>query len=177
MRNHRDIYADRHPSERGERRHGRGRRGMFDSDELQSLLLSLIAESPRHGYELIAAIEGLTGGAYTPSAGLIYPTLTLLAEMGLIAEQSTDSARRTYAITEAGAAQLADKTELLDQIRARAAELSSRSAREEASPVRRAMENLHSAVRNRVKGREVEEQTLFTIVEILDETARRIERL
>ena len=63
-----------------------GRRRVFDSGELQLVLLKLIADQPRHGYELIRAIEELTGGAYVPSPGVIYPTLTLLQDMGRIEE-------------------------------------------------------------------------------------------
>ena len=74
--------------------HGRGhghdgggfgrRRGLYDSDELRLVLLSLIAEKPRHGYDLIKEIEERSGGAYTPSPGVIYPTLTMLQDMGHI---------------------------------------------------------------------------------------------
>ena len=65
---------------------GRGRRRMFGSGELRLVLLKLIADEPRHGYDLIRAIEELTGGDYAPSPGVVYPTLTMLADMGLIEE-------------------------------------------------------------------------------------------
>ena len=68
---------------------GRGRRGrkrMFESGEVRLVLLKLIADEPRHGYDLIRAIEDLTGGEYAPSPGVVYPTLTLLQDMGLIEE-------------------------------------------------------------------------------------------
>src|SRR4051812_32135574 len=73
----------------GEReRPGGGRqRRMFDGGELRLVLLRLIADEPRHGYDLIRAIEELTGGAYAPSPGVVYPTITLLDEMGLIEER------------------------------------------------------------------------------------------
>ncbi len=78
------------------RGHGDGggfsrRRGLFDGDELRLVLLSLIAEKPRHGYDLIKEIEERSGGVYAPSPGVIYPTLTMLQDMGLIGE--TDAAR------------------------------------------------------------------------------------
>ena len=63
-------------------RHGRGgRRRMFDSGELRLVLLKLIADQPRHGYDLIRAIEELTNGAYAPSPGVVYPTLTMLQRL------------------------------------------------------------------------------------------------
>src|SRR3546814_7836503 len=61
------------------------RRRMFDSGELRLVLLKLIADEPRHGYDLIRQVEELTSGAYAPSPGVIYPTLTLLDDMGQIA--------------------------------------------------------------------------------------------
>ena len=61
-------------------------RRMFESGELRLVLLKLIAEQPRHGYDLIRAIEEMTGGEYAPSPGVVYPTLTLLQDMGLIEE-------------------------------------------------------------------------------------------
>src|ERR671912_2565602 len=76
----------------GGRRGRRGRR-MFESGELRLVLLKLIADEPRHGYDLIRAIEDLTGGEYAPSPGVIYPTLTLLQDMGLIEEATADDTR------------------------------------------------------------------------------------
>jgi hypothetical protein len=62
-------------------RRGRRTRRMFESGELRLVLLKLIADEPRHGYDLIRAIEELTGGEYAPSPGVVYPTLTLLQDM------------------------------------------------------------------------------------------------
>ena len=71
---------------------GRSRR-MFDGGELRLVLLKLIADAPRHGYDLIREIEAMTGGTYAPSPGVIYPTITLLDEMGFIEEQRSEGAR------------------------------------------------------------------------------------
>ena len=75
---------------------------MFDGGELRLVLLKLIAEQPRHGYDLIREIEERTGGAYAPSPGVVYPTLTMLDDMGLIEEQKTEGAKKLFAITDAG---------------------------------------------------------------------------
>ena len=61
----------------GGRGGGRGRRKMFDGAELRLILLALIGEQPRHGYDLIKAIEERSGGAYAPSPGVVYPTITM----------------------------------------------------------------------------------------------------
>src|SRR5271167_1535974 len=87
---------------------GGGRRRMFDGGELRLVLLKLIAEKPRHGYDLIRAIEERTGGGYAPSPGIVYPTLTMLSEMGLIDEQSAEGARKQFAVTPEGTAHLAE---------------------------------------------------------------------
>ena len=73
-------------------RRGRGR--VFDGGELRLVLLQLIAEQPRHGYDLIQAIEEITHGAYAPSPGVVYPTLTMLADMGLIEEAKSEGSRK-----------------------------------------------------------------------------------
>ena len=67
----------------GEHGEGRGgRRRVFELGESQLVLLKLIADQPRHGYDLIRAIEEMTDGAYAPSPGVVYPTLTMLQDMG-----------------------------------------------------------------------------------------------
>src|SRR5690349_7546015 len=87
---------------------GRGRRArrMFEGGELRLVLLKLIADEPRHGYDLIRHIEELTSGSYAPSPGVIYPTLTMLDDMGLIEAQQSDSAKKLFAITAAGRTEL-----------------------------------------------------------------------
>jgi hypothetical protein len=84
---------------------GSGRRRMFESGQLRLVLLKLIADQPRHGYDLIRAIEEMTHGSYAPSPGVVYPTLTLLQDMGLIEEAGADGrARRSPRRRKAGAA-------------------------------------------------------------------------
>ena len=109
----------RHPHGHGERRHahggfghgggrfgghrGGGRGGrvarVFDHGDLRYVLLHLIAEKPRYGYELIKAIEEQVGGMYSPSPGVIYPTLTLLEELGYLRPETAEGTRKLYSIT------------------------------------------------------------------------------
>ena len=70
------------------------------------MILQLIAEGPKHGYELIKAIEEKLGGAYTPSPGVVYPMLTMLEEMGH-ATVVSEGSRKLYTITEEGSKSLA----------------------------------------------------------------------
>lgn len=102
------------------RGHGRGGGGggrVFGPGDLRLVLLSLLAEQPRHGYELIKAIEGLFDGTYSPSPGSVYPTLTLLEELGQIAPVETaggDGGRKPLALTEAGRAWIAENADAME---------------------------------------------------------------
>ena len=78
---------------------------MFAHGSLRLYLLSLLAERPRHGYELIQALSDRFGGTYSPSAGTIYPRLAKLEEEGLVTK-STDGRKTVYEITDTGRAEL-----------------------------------------------------------------------
>jgi DNA-binding PadR family transcriptional regulator len=157
---------------------GRSRR-MFDGGELRLVLLHLIAQEPRHGYELIKAIEALTGGAYAPSPGVVYPTLTLLDEMELIAEQASVGARKRFAVTDAGTAHLAEQAETVAALVARLEAMGAQRARGdgEGAPVRRAMHNLRHAVGDRAMRADATPEVLHQIAALIDEVAQKVERL
>lgn len=157
---------------------GRGRRQrMFDSGELRLVLLKLIADEPRHGYELIRRIEELTGGAYAPSPGVIYPTLTLLDDMGLIEAQQSEGAKKLFAITDAGTAELEANKESAERLIARLADIGEERQRTDSASVRRAMGNLKAVLMNRLGERDLKDATLHDIVALIDEAAQKIERL
>lgn len=129
-------------------RGGRGRGGPrpLGHGDLRLLMLHLIAEQPRHGYELIRLIEELFHGAYSPSPGAIYPTLSQLEDMGLIAA-TAEEGRKRYAITDEGRAHVEAERERIDAARQR----THRSARDIAkaqipAPVREAFSRIKHAV-------------------------------
>src|SRR5271165_4288169 len=130
---------------RGERRHARGGFGLgggrfgghhrgggrgrgigrvFDHGDLRYVLLQLVAEKPRYGYELIKTIEEQFGGMYSPSPGVVYPTLTLLEELGYVRAENSGGTKRLYAVIEEGEAFLAANRALVDAIFSRMAEVS-----------------------------------------------------
>ena len=160
----------------GGRHGGRGRR-KFDGSELRLVLLELIADQPRHGYDLIREIEAMTGGAYSPSPGMIYPTLTLLDDTGLIVEQQAEGAKKLYAATDEGRAHLDENAEEVEALIARLTRLGEKSARADSGAIRRSMVNLGMALRNRFMAGEIDEETLRKLVDLIDETAQKIERL
>lgn len=156
--------------------HGRRRR-MFDSGELRLVLLKLIADEPRHGYDLIRQIEELTGGAYAPSPGVIYPTLTLLDDMGQIAAQESDGAKKLFAITPDGQAELDANADAVARLIARLSAVGEERQRTDAASVRRAMGNLRQVLVDRLGHRDVDQDTLHAVVALIDEAAQKIERL
>jgi DNA-binding PadR family transcriptional regulator len=106
---------------RGRGGFGRGGGGgrIFGPGDLRLMLLALIAEKPRHGYELIKEIEQKFGGAYSPSPGSIYPTLTLLEELEQVRASASDGARKLFEITDQGRAFLEENRATLDGVIAR----------------------------------------------------------
>jgi DNA-binding PadR family transcriptional regulator len=154
-----------------------GRRRVFDGDELKLVLLALLAEAPRHGYDLIRQIEERTGGGYAPSPGVVYPTLTLLDEMDLIEEVKEEGARRRFQITEAGRAWLEERRAAADAALARLEQIGAERNRSDHAPIRRAMINLKLALRESTLEGDGDSERAHAIAEILDEAARKIERL
>jgi DNA-binding PadR family transcriptional regulator len=118
-------------------RHGRHGRGGGDgfrtgrkvgAGDLQLLLLHLLQENPRHGYELIKELESRTSGYYTPSPGVIYPALTYLEEIGF-ASVEAEGNKKLYRITETGAAFLKENQQTAEAMLSELAEIGRRFAR------------------------------------------------
>ena len=158
--------------ERWGRRGGLGR--LFGSGDLRYLLLDLIAEQPRHGYELIKAIEEKFGGMYSPSPGIIYPMLTLFEETGL-ATVTTEGTRKLYTITEEGKRELEENRSLLDAILSRLAGIGNAGHSSERDPqIMRAIQNFRMALGMRQGNLTPEQRS--RIVEVIDNAAREIEK-
>jgi DNA-binding PadR family transcriptional regulator len=96
---------------------------MFDPGALRLVVLGLIAEEPRHGYDIIKALEAKFQGAYSPSPGAIYPMLQMLEEADLVTS-SANGNKRLYSITGSGGAYLAEHAAELKKINAQLNEVS-----------------------------------------------------
>src|SRR5436190_7035238 len=172
---HMARHAER--MERGAERHARRGRGFgrfFGHGDLRVVILAMLEEQPRHGYELMKELEERTGGAYRPSPGVVYPTLALLEDEGLIRQSGGETGRKLFEITDAGKAELdRDRTEV-EGLFARMEE-----AAQHAGPGRprigRAMMNLGMALKNRLS-RPMTPEELDRIVNMIDDTAAAIER-
>ena len=116
---------------------------VFSHGDLRLYLLSLLDESPRHGYDLMQALSDRTGGTYTPSAGTIYPRLAKLEDEGLVTK-TVDGRKTVYAITEAGRAEVAARAGDLEGIEAGLADSVRLIADEVRGSVREAMKSLRA---------------------------------
>jgi DNA-binding PadR family transcriptional regulator len=116
---------------------------VFSHGSLRLYLLSLLAEQPRHGYELIQALSDRFGGTYSPSAGTIYPRLAKLEEEGLVTK-SADGRKTVYEITDAGRTELLAREGELGRVESEVTESVRRLADEVRSGVSAAMKGLRA---------------------------------
>jgi DNA-binding PadR family transcriptional regulator len=163
-----------------QRRHDRGGRSglgrFFAHGDLRLVILHLIAEKPRHGYEIIKAIEEHVGGAYSPSPGVIYPTLTLLEELGHVTVSAGDGAKKLHAITAEGQAYLEAYRPAVDTLLARMAEASRTHGGGPAPQIMRAMENLKLAMRMRLSRGPLTDDQANAVAAAIDAAATSVER-
>ena len=148
---------------------------MFEQGDLRFVVLRLLGEKPSHGYEIIKAVEDQFGGAYAPSPGIVYPTLTLLEEQGLIAVVETEGPRKLYGLTDEGRAELSRSAPDVERVYARMRELKQRFGGGAAPEIMRAMENLKTALR--LKMARAEAGDISRITAVIDRAAREIETL
>lgn len=171
----RHLFAPDGPS--GPHSH-HGRRGgrPFDYGELRLLLLAMIAEKPSHGYELIKAVEERFGGSYSPSPGVIYPTLSWLDDMGYAAVVAEDGNRKRYRITPEGEAFLAANRAAADALRTRIGAGGHGGRDLVPAPVLRAMENLKMALRLRLRQGPLDPAAAQAVAAAIDDAAKLVEQ-
>lgn len=177
---HGDEHHGRHPFGFHGGHPGRGRGGrmgrFFDHGDLRFVVLKLIADKPSHGYELIKAIEAAAGGAYSPSPGVVYPTLTLLEELGYVTASDAGGGKKLYTITPEGEAFLASNDAPVRSLFERMAEAASASAA--FSPqILRARENLKTALRLKLHGGQLTVEQIAAVAKALDDAATAIESI
>ena len=177
-------------------RHGGGRFGeggedlmrarrMLAQGDLRLVALALIAEAPRHGYEIIKLLEEKTSDWYSPSPGIVYPTLTYLEEAGYVTA-STEGSKKLYTITDEGRAYLESNRDLVDVVLDRLAALgervnrwrrAARRERQDQQPlpplVESALDHLREVVTSRLESNSDNESS---IVEVLAGAAADLQR-
>jgi len=160
---------------------------MLATGDLRLIALALIAEQPRHGYEIIKVLEEKTSGWYSPSPGIVYPTLTYLEEAGYVTAQAEGS-KKLYTITDEGRAYLDENRDFVDAVLERLAAIGSKIARmrrrfggdEEDDDrrglpplVRAALENLREVAGERL---EADADAEAKLVEVLARAAQELKK-
>lgn len=161
----------------GERHRAHRRDRMFEAGGLRLLALHLIGQQPSHGYDVIRAIGELVGGDYQPSPGTIYPTLSVLVDMGHATAADAEGGRKQYTITADGQQALAEQADALQLLLARLADGKDREARQRPAPLVRALENFKLALRLKLDTRGLTDTQVAQIAALLDETALKLEKL
>ena len=153
-----------------------GRARLFGQGDLRLVVLALLQERPRHGYEVIKAIEERVGGDYSPSPGVIYPTLTLLAELGHAEVTAQEGDRKQYAITQAGLEFLASQQEALAAVNERLDRAGRSGHAMRAPEVQRALMNFRMALQLRMAKGSLDAAQIRAITEAIDAAAKAVER-
>jgi DNA-binding PadR family transcriptional regulator len=159
---------------RSEGEHHGGR--IFGHGDMRYVILSLLSQKPSYGYELIKVIEERLSGAYSPSPGLVYPTLTMLEEMGFVTSESMDGNKKFFSITPQGRTFLEINKPTIDRITAHMAHVADLHRRGEDPRLVRATQNLKLTLRLKSIASKLSDDQINLIAEALDEAARKVEK-
>jgi len=155
---------------------GGARERMFDAGDIRLVILRLLSEQPSYGYQLIKTMEERLAGGYSPSAGVIYPTLTMLEEEGLAAS-AVDNGKKVFSVTPQGLEYLESHKQRVEEMFARL-EYAGRGFRRGRSPeLMHAFMHLGSAVTDRVRRENVGAEQLRQIADAIHAAAKTIEEL
>lgn len=163
--------------------HGRGRGGpfrrgrVFEQGDLKYVVLGLLAEKPRHGYEIIKELEERFGGSYAPSAGTVYPTLALLEDLGYATVVPEEGGKKVYSITPAGEKYLEDNKSAVEDIFERISEFGSSFLGESMMDVNKAFGRVARATYTTVPWQSGDKTVTSEIKRILEEAAAAIEEI
>ena len=168
-----EHWARHHDRKRFGREFG-GR--LFDSGELRLVILSYIAEKPAHGYEIMKGIADQLGGAYAPSAGVIYPTLSQLEDEGL-ATVLAEGGKKLYTITDAGRQEVAANKARIDALLGRIRQMGEAFGSGRSPQIMRAIHNFKLALKLRFGQGDLTPEQIGKIAEIIDAAARDVESI
>jgi len=161
--------------------HGRGRgfrRGrVFEQGDLKYVILKMLAEKPRHGYEIIKELEDRVGGTYSPSAGTVYPTLTLLEDLGYASVTPEESGKKVYSITPEGQKYLEENKGAVEDIFERISDLGSSFLSESVMEINRAFGRLARATYTTVPWQTGDKTIASELKSILERAADEIDAL
>jgi DNA-binding PadR family transcriptional regulator len=155
-----------------------GRERLFDAGDLKLVILKLLSEEPSYGYQLMKKMEQRLSGGYTPSPGVIYPTLTLLEEEGLASVWTSAENKKVYTVTPAGVEYLKANQERVDELFSRLDEAGKGFERGRSPEIMKAFMNLRAAVVARVwRGDSATPEQIRKIAEAINAAAKAIDEL
>jgi len=180
--------SEQGPEARGRHGFGWGRHGrhwergfgggrLFDAGDLKLVILKLLSEEPSYGYQLMKKMEERLAGGYTPSAGVIYPTLTLLEEEGLASVSTSNDNKKVYTVTQAGLEFLEQNKQRIEELFARLDEASEGFERGRSPELMKAFMNLRTAVAARVWRRKLTPEQIKKMAAAIDAAAKAIDEL
>jgi len=155
---------------------GGGRERMFDAGDIRLVIVKLLSEQPSYGYQLIKTMEERLAGGYSPSAGVIYPTLTMLEEEGLAAGASENN-KKVYSLTPQGLEYLEAHKQRVEELFARLQHAERGFRRGRSPEILHAFMHLGSAVTDRVRRENVSAEQLRRIADAIHAAAKTIEEL
>ena len=174
-------FHSRHGCEmRAHQHHGRGfgMRGpkMFEAGALRYIVLQMIAEQPRHGYDIIKAIEERLGGGYAPSPGVIYPLLSMLEDLGhvVVAQEGN---KKLHTITPEGQVFLDENRGFVKAVNARMSRAGRERGSHDGGDIRHALHALKAAVVARFRGEDLSEEQLAKIQAILEHATEEVQQV
>jgi len=163
--------------ERGRGERSRGEQRLFDAGDIRLVVLKLLAEQPSYGYQLIKTMEERLGGGYTPSAGVIYPTLTMLEEEGLASAATAENNKKVYSLTAEGKEYLQANKERVEEVFERMETVGQGFRRGRSPEIMRAFMNLRGAVAVRLHRQKVTREEIRKITDAINAAAKAIDEL
>ena len=161
---------------RGRRRGGPFRGGrIFEQGDLKYVILQLLAEKPRHGYEIIKALEERFGGAYAPSAGTVYPTLSLLEDLGYATVSLEEGGKKIYSITDEGRGYLEENRSAVDDIFERISDLGASFLSDSIGEISRSYAALGRAVYAPASRYYKDKEKVAKVREIIERAAKEVD--
>jgi DNA-binding PadR family transcriptional regulator len=150
---------------------------VFEQGDLKYVILQLLAEKPRHGYEIIKELEERFGGAYSPSAGTVYPTLTLLEDLGYASVMPEEGGKKVYTITSEGQKYLEENKGAVEDIFERISDFGANIFGESMMEVNRAFGRLARATYTTAPWQSGDKTIASELKQILEKAAEEIEQL
>jgi DNA-binding PadR family transcriptional regulator len=154
---------------------GGGRERLFDAGDIKLVILKLLADTPSYGYQLIKTMEEQLSGGYTPSAGVIYPTLTLLEEEGLAQGTVSDTGKKVFSVTPEGIAFLDQNSLRVGLVFDRLKAAGEQFRRRRSPEIMKAFQNLRGAVEARVSRETITPEHVRKIADAINAAASAID--